>query len=86
MYLKNLMLLGFKSFADKTSLNFQPSVTAIIGLPEGFQLEQARSLGLKMIRSLTGQIRGVLAVSRSGGTTFALTFPKTPLHDGGSKP
>src|SRR6478672_10397546 len=34
MYLKNITVLGFKSFADKTSLGFQPGVTAIVG-PNG---------------------------------------------------
>ena len=46
-----------------------------VGLPAGFDWDQAGSLGLRMVRDLARQIRGTLEIRRNGGTTFVLSFP-----------
>jgi len=47
------------------------------GLPDDFDFDTAPTLGLKLIRSLSRQLRGELAVSSEGGACFELTCPRT---------
>ncbi len=46
-----------------------------IPLPEDFSLESVHSLGMRLIHSLTDQLRGTVGMTRNGATTFTITFP-----------
>ena len=45
-----------------------------IGIPPGFSLESATTMGFYIIRILTGQLEGKMKIERKGGTTFILLF------------
>ena len=46
-----------------------------VGVPAGFELDKARTLGLRLVRTLTSQIGGVLRLGNNGGgTAFTITF------------
>jgi two-component sensor histidine kinase len=48
-----------------------------VGLPEGFRIDDARTLGVQLISTLTDQVGGRLAFSSSdAGTTFEVSFPR----------
>lgn len=49
-----------------------------IGLPEGFDWEQADSLGLQLVQVLTRQLDGAISVDRISGTRFEISFPYRP--------
>jgi PAS domain S-box-containing protein len=50
-----------------------------VGLPENFCFEQSRSLGLKLVQRLAGQIEGRLERGRGSDTCFILYF--TPIME-----
>jgi PAS domain S-box-containing protein len=47
-----------------------------VGLPGGFDVKQARSLGLRIVTILARQLDGILEWEPGPGTAFALTFGK----------
>jgi two-component sensor histidine kinase len=47
-----------------------------VGLPADLDLENLDSMGLDLVRLLTGQIGGLFKVDRSGGASFKITFPQ----------
>ena len=46
-----------------------------VGLPEGLDISDSPSLGLRLVDSLVKQLRGQLDVDREAGTAFTVTFP-----------
>jgi PAS domain S-box-containing protein len=49
------------------------------GLPPGFSLEKASSLGLQLVSILTNQIDGELLIDSEGGTAITVYFPEKAL-------
>lgn len=47
-----------------------------VGLPDGFDIAQAPSLGYKLVTNLTGQIEGKLELLRDRGTTCRISFER----------
>ena len=46
-----------------------------VGLPEGLDVHATESLGWQLVRMLTEQLRGTIALEGHGGTTVTITFP-----------
>ena len=45
-----------------------------IGMPEGMQPDQFKTMGLQIVQILCTQIEGILVVSNNPGATFSITF------------
>jgi two-component sensor histidine kinase len=46
-----------------------------IGLPKGFEVTKAKSLGLRLVTLLAKQLHGAMTIVRKDGVAFHLTFP-----------
>ena len=46
-----------------------------VGLPSGLDWQQSKSLGLRLVRILAGQLRGTIETETGTGTEFRVTFP-----------
>jgi len=54
-----------------------------VGLPEGFDPQTSQGLGMRMMRTLTGQLGASLTFAPSDvGLTVDLVVPETPMPDG----
>jgi len=47
-----------------------------VGLPPGMEEGRPGSSGMELVHLLTSQLEGRLTVSREGGTTWTLRFPR----------
>lgn len=52
-----------------------------VGLPAGFDAAQSGSLGFRIIKELTRQLRGQYEYTSGPGTTFTLQFPNSNLRN-----
>jgi PAS domain S-box-containing protein len=56
-----------------------------VGMPEGITLENQMSLGLRLVKTLTGQLHGTVVIERTEGTKFVFNIPK-PAEIPGKEP
>ncbi|MHB0956301.1 MAG: sensor histidine kinase [Pirellulaceae bacterium] len=57
-----------------------------VGLPEGFEMQQLRSLGLQLVSDLVGQLHGRLEIGRGPGAVFEVVFTPQTSHPLGGNP
>jgi two-component sensor histidine kinase len=52
-----------------------------IGLPEEFDINNTKTLGLMLVNSLTEQIEGKISINRDNGTRFKIIFKESIYKD-----
>jgi PAS domain S-box-containing protein len=52
-----------------------------VGLPANLDWEQTETMGLRLVKMLSQQLKGIMEIDRAGGTTFRLRFAKPYYSD-----
>ncbi|MGC9517664.1 MAG: sensor histidine kinase [Methanomicrobiales archaeon] len=52
-----------------------------IGLPEGFDIKKTRSLGLRLVRVFTRQLKGIMVINQEDGLSFKIISPYKKFDD-----
>ncbi|MBI3599870.1 MAG: sensor histidine kinase [Nitrospinae bacterium] len=68
---KGEIVIDLHSDNNKFTLNVRDNG---VGLPEGLDFKNTKSLGLQLVNTLTEQIRGTIEVDRRKGTEFRISF------------
>jgi two-component sensor histidine kinase len=57
-----------------------------VGMPDSITLENQTSLGLRLVKTLTGQLHGTITIDRTRGTKFVFLIPKPVETPGKDQP
>ena len=57
-----------------------------VGMPDSITLENQTSLGLRLVKTLTGQLHGTVTIDRTRGTKFVFLIPKPVETPGKDQP
>lgn len=72
---------GVKNFFEQPERRYILTVEdAGVGMPADFDIQQLRSLGLKIAYDLAAQLQGTLQFDRTEGTRFKLIFSELKYH------
>jgi PAS domain S-box-containing protein len=73
---EGIVTIAFHEEDSRYTLEFSDNG---VGIPEGMDIQQSESLGLKLVTMLaTDQLEGRIEVIRDGGTKYVISFPKKP--------
>jgi two-component system, sensor histidine kinase PdtaS len=54
-----------------------------VGLPQGFDIDNGNTLGLRLVRMLASQLGGSVRLAGDGGTAAYVVFPQAPVEESG---